>query len=264
MRLPRFGRFLSGAGGDEWIDYSQYSEEKWWEKEERTKREEDTRRGSWVVSDPLTPDEEEEWRDIKYNLDYYNVVEKTENEQTWTEYEFKDPAIKAKFLALEKKKKDHDDTNNYALCRLAPKEYYEVKDKVLKEGLGELWVKFETQSETGFKYIKVDFPQDYKLLLNNEFGRAKQAVNPAGYHITICYDKTYVLDPKAKEATDVIAEKYGEWWQKIEIKNISISSGDTYQIDGDSEFAEDLRRTVAITLAGYKDNPNYRAHISMD
>ena len=149
------------------------------------------------------------------------------------------------------------------MCRLAPKEYYKVKDKVLSEGLGELWVRFETQSETGFKYIKVEFPTDYKWLLNNAVGRAKQADNPAGYHITICYDKTYESDPEAKDATDDIAEKY-KWWTKIEMKDISISSGDTYQIEGNSEFAEDLRRTVAITLAGYKDNPNYKAHISMD
>ena len=260
MRLPRFGRFLSGAGGDGWVDYSQHPEENWWEKEERTKRQADILRGHWVVSDPLTPEEEEEWRDIKYNLDYYDTEEKTENEQTWTEYVFKDTEMKAKFLALEKKKQDHNDTTNYALCRLAPEEYYRVKDRVLKEGLGELWVIFETQSETGFKYIKVEFPSDYKWLLNNEFGRAKQAVNPAGYHITICYDKTYESDPKAKEATDAIAERY-KWWTEIEMKDISISSGDTYQIEGDSEFAQDLRNTVAITLA---EKLNYKAHISMD
>jgi hypothetical protein len=106
----------------------------------------------------------------------------------------------------------------------------------------------------------VDFPTEYKWLLNNEFGRAKQAVNPAGYHITICYDKTYESDPKAKEATDVIAEKY-KWWTEIEMKDISISSGDTYQIEGNSEFAEDLRKTVAITLA---EKEYYKAHISMD
>ncbi len=45
---------------------------------------------------------------------------------------------------------------------------------------------------------------------------------------------------------------------------ISISSGDTYQIEGDSEFAQDLRNTIAITLAGYKNNPSYKAHIPMD
>ncbi len=86
----------------------------------------------------------------------------------------------------------------------------------------------------------MDFPPDYERLLNNEFGRTKQAANPAGYHITICYDKTDVSDPKAKEATDAIAAKYGGWWQKIEMKDISISSGDTYHIEGDSEFAQDF------------------------
>ncbi len=61
---------------------------------------------------------------------------------------------------MDKKKQYHNDTKNYALCRLAPKEYYKVKDRELKEGIGELWVIFETQSETGFKYIKVDFLQN--------------------------------------------------------------------------------------------------------
>ena len=119
MRLRRFGRFLSGAGGDDaYKEYTPeereqwYEEERrrrnkeWWREEEaRTKREEDIARGYWVVSDPLTPEEEEEWQDMKYNSDYYNIVEKTENEQTWTEYVFKDKEIEAKFDALEKKEK---------------------------------------------------------------------------------------------------------------------------------------------------------------
>ena len=122
-----------------------------------------------------------------------------------------------------------------------------------------------TDSDTGFRYRKVNFDSNDADLLIGPAGQALQAQNPAGYHITICYDKTYKEDPIAKEAaTDAIAMKYGDWWHEIEMKDISISSGDTYQIDGDSEFAEDLRRTVAITLAGYKDNPNYKAHISMD
>ena len=70
--------------------------------------------------------------------------------------------------------------------------------------------------------------------------------------------KNTIQTPKRK-ATDAIADKYGRW-QEIEMNDISISSGDTYQIEGDSEFAEDLRKTVAITL----NKPNYKAHISMD
>ena len=273
MKLPRFGRFLSGAGGDN--EYKEYTPEEreqwndeewkrrrtenWWEKEERTKREADIKRAKWVVSDPLTPEEEQKWEHLKYNNDLYTAEEKTEKGKTWKVWVFKDANIEAEFNALDKKKKEYDDTYNYFVCRLAPREYYEVKDRVLRDGIGKRWVRFETQSDTGFKYIKVDFPSDYKWLLNNEVGRAKQAVNPAGYHITICYDKTYESDPEAKKATDAFAEKY--WgWQEIEMKDISISSGDTYQIEGDSEFAEDLRKTVAITL----DKPNYKAHISMD
>ena len=102
MKLPRFGRFLSGAGGDEeWKDYDM-KEENWWEEEERTKREADIRRGSWVVSAQLTAAEEQEWEDIKYNNKYYNAEEKTENGQIWTVYVFKDADIEARFDALGK------------------------------------------------------------------------------------------------------------------------------------------------------------------
>ena len=86
MKLPRFGRFLSGAGGDN--EYKEYTPEErkqwndeeskrrktenWWEKEER-KREADIRRGNWVVSDPLTPEEEQKWQEFKHNNDYYKA-----------------------------------------------------------------------------------------------------------------------------------------------------------------------------------------------
>ena len=150
MKLPRFGRLFNGAGGDdEWRDYTmkegdQWYAENWWEEEERTKREADIKRGSWVVSAQLTQEEEQEWREFKYNNNYYNSEEKTENGETWTENVFKNANIEAKFNALDKKKQDHDATNNYALCRLAPREYYEVKDRVLRDGIGKQWVRFET------------------------------------------------------------------------------------------------------------------------
>ena len=105
MKLPRFGRCFSGAGDDdEWTDYDM-KEENWWEKEERTKREADIRRGSWVVSAQLTAAEEQEWQDIKYNNNYYNAEEKTENGKTWMDWVFKDANIEAKFNALKKRNK---------------------------------------------------------------------------------------------------------------------------------------------------------------
>ena len=104
MKLPRFGRFLSGAGGDEeWKDYDM-KDDNWREKDERTKRE-DIARGHWVVSAQLTAAEEQEWQDIKYNNDLYNAEVKTENGETWTDYVFKDANIEAEFNALDKKKK---------------------------------------------------------------------------------------------------------------------------------------------------------------
>ena len=111
MRLPRFGRFLSGAGGDEWIDYSQ---ENWWEKEERTKREADISRGSWVVSPALTPEEEEEWKRLQYDYDLYEEVEETDsNGRTGKVWAFKDPDSASNFEGLNDKKDKHEGSLNY-------------------------------------------------------------------------------------------------------------------------------------------------------
>jgi len=268
MRLPRFRRFL-GSGEGDWVEYTQAgrdewsrrSNEEWWAREERRKKEEDIRRGSWVVSPKPTVWEEREWRDLRYdNILWANVQKTDENGKPWEVWEITDPKIKARFDKLDEKRQQHINTDNYQKRRLPPSEYYAVKDHVLTHGIGIQPVRFETASD-GFKYLRVDFPDDYKWLLNNEFGRSEQAKNPAGYHITICEPKTYDTDQAAKQATDHLEGEYGRW-QEIEMNEITISSGDTYQIEGNSQFAQDLRETVAITMR--HKGAGYKAHISMD
>ena len=45
------------------------------------------------------------------------------------------------------------------------------------------------------------------------------------------------------------------------IPNVSVSSGDTYEIIGNSEFARDLRAVTSITKA---HDPGYKPHVSLD
>ena len=45
------------------------------------------------------------------------------------------------------------------------------------------------------------------------------------------------------------------------IPSVNVSSGDTYEILGDSEFARDLKAVTDITKA---DSANYKPHISLD
>jgi len=263
MRLPRFQRFLGcGYTQAEWDEFYEEErrkrDEEWWAGEERRKKEEDIRRGHWVVSPRLTSVEEQEWEAINFNNSLWTDVKKTEDGQSWWERVCNDPVAKARFDVLDKKRQEHIDTDNYARCRLPPIQYYQVKEKVLQDGIGTRWVRFETASD-GFKYLRVHFPDDYQWLLNNETGKAQQRTNPAGLHITICDWRKY--EGAAKEATDALEANYWQW-QEIEMKEISVSTGDTYQIEGNSQFAQDLRETVAITMR--HKGAGYKAHISMD
>ncbi len=73
-----------------------------------------------------------------------------------------------------------------------------------------------TDSNTGFRYLKVDFDSNDADLLNGPAGQSLQAQNPAGYHITICCGKTYKEGPRVQEATDEIERKYGDWYNTVQ------------------------------------------------
>ena len=60
------------------------------------------------------------------------------------------------------------------------------------------------------------------------------------------YDTDYTYNPKARAAIDNFAHKYGNY-KEVVILRRSVSSGDTFKILGDSEFAKDLRAIPDIT-----------------
>ena len=66
----------------------------------------------------------------------------------------------------------------------------------------------------------------------------------------------YTENPTSRAAIDNFAHKYG-WYKEVLIPKVNVSSGDTYEILGDSEFAKDLRAVTDITEAG---SSNYLDH----
>ena len=125
--------------------------------------------------------------------------------------------------------------------------------------MGLVGVQYERQPDTGFHFARIYFPRGFKHLTNEE-GQRRKATTPAGYHVTLGYHKDYTESPEARAAIDSFAHKYRRH-KEVMIPNVSVSSGDTYEIIGNSEFARDLRAVTSITKA---DNPDYKPHISLD
>ena len=156
------------------------------------------------------------------------------------------------------KDKQHKDTTNFLETRLPPQEYYNRK-KNIEKGLGLVGVQYERQPDTGFHFARIYFPRGFKHLTNEE-GQRRKAATPAGYHVTLGYDKDYTENAEARAAIDNFADKYRRG-TVVMIPNVSVSSGDTYEIIGNSEFARDLRAVTSITKAR---DPGYKPHVSLD
>jgi hypothetical protein len=73
------------------------------------------------------------------------------------------------------------------------------------------------------------------------------------------YNTDYTENPTARAAIDNFAHKYGTY-KEVVIPKVNVSSGDTYEILGDYEFAKDLRAVTDITKAS---SANYKPHISL-
>ena len=74
------------------------------------------------------------------------------------------------------------------------------------------------------------------------------------------YNTDYTENPTTRAAIDNFAHKYGTY-KELMVPRVNVSSGDTYEIIGDSEFARDLRAVTDITKAS---SANYKPHISLD
>ena len=266
MKLPRFNRFLKGGMGDtdtameeapRWTD----EETRVWRRERNTRwqREQDIARGYWEVSAPLTEDEAEELHRIKTNNDLYEEVQHTEHDgNTWREWIVRDPDLRERLHYFEEKQTAHTGSLNFQQTRLPPTQYYAVWDHVSQNGIGNVWVQFRV--DDGFCYLKVFFMWHFQWYLTNAAGRAAKDLTHAGYHITLCYPKHYNRDANIKAAVDAYGERY-RLPQMVTLNDIHISSGGTYEIIGDSEFARDVNQLVAISIP---DKQNYHAHISLD
>ena len=148
---------------------------------------------------------------------------------------------------------------HYARTRIPPEEYYKRRFEMNKGGLGFIGVRYERQPD-GFHFARVWFPRDFQHLTNDEGQRLKAATN-AGYHVSLGYDNTFNNNSAAKEALYRFISKYGNY-KKMLVKDVNVSSGDTYEIIGHSPFAKDIRDVTDIALA--HKGPGYIPHISLD
>ena len=74
------------------------------------------------------------------------------------------------------------------------------------------------------------------------------------------YNTDYTRNPTPRAAIDNFAHKYGTY-QEVVVPKVNVSSGDTYEILGDYEFAKDLRAVADITKASLA---NYKPRIYLD
>ena len=128
-----------------------------------------------------------------------------------------------------------------------------------KDGVGIVGVQYEREPNTGFHYARIYFPRNFQRPTNEE-GQRRKRESPAGYNVTLGYNTDYTDNPTTRAAIDNFAHKYG-WYKEVMIPKVNVSSGDTYEILGSSEFARDLRAVTDITEA---DSTNYKPHISLD
>ena len=257
---------IGGMEDEEWARWRRERDEEWEREQERERererrkrehrREKDAkRRGTWEVTEPLTTDEENELRELK-NWDlWWEVGDPITMETNWI---LKDPSQQPRYDELEYKDKQHKDSTHFLETRVPPREYYKRKNDIEK-GLGLRRVRYERQPDTGFHFARIYFPRGFKHLTNEE-GQRRKAATPAGYHVTLGYDRDYTENAEARAAIDNFANKYRRY-KEVMIPNVSVSSGDTYEIIGNSEFARDLRAVTSITKA---DDPGYKPHISLD
>ena len=103
------------------------------------------------------------------------------------------------------KDKQHKDTTHFRETRLPPQEYYDAKN--IERGWGLVGVRYERQRDTGFHFARIYFPRGFKHLTNEE-GQRRKAATPAGYHVTLGYDRDYTENAEARAAIDNFANKY--------------------------------------------------------
>jgi hypothetical protein len=241
----------------EW-DAWRAEERKEWDRQQRkaTNRRErdDVKRGYWELTEPLTTDEEYELRNLN-DFDKWEEVT-TDDKKEW---KLKDPDDQQRYDELYNKDQAYKGSVNFAETRLPPYEYYLQRKKINHNGLGFVGVQYEREPSTGFHYARIHFPRNFVHLTNAE-GQRRKRETPAGYHVTLGYNTDYTENPAARAAIDNFAHKYG-WYKEIPIQKVNVSSGDTYEIIGNSEFARDLRAVTDITKAS---SANYKPHISLD
>ena len=223
----------------EWAEWRERQLREWEEEQLRQRKtqyrreRDDINRGHWEVTEPLTPDEENELRELKNYELWEEFVNPTTNRPDWR---LRDPNQQPRYEELAKKDRDHKGSVNFLETRLPPRDYYNTRRNIQKNGLGLVGVQYEREPSTGFHFARIYFPRNFQHLTNPE-GRQRKRATSAGYHVTLGYHNDYTDNPAARAALDNFANKYRNY-QTVMVPKVSVSSGDTYEILGNSDFCQ--------------------------
>ncbi|MFM7988952.1 MAG: hypothetical protein ACKPKO_57530 [Candidatus Fonsibacter sp.] len=89
----------------------------------------DIKRGHWEVTEPLTPDKDNELQELKN----YDLWEEFINPTTWRpDWRLRDPTQQPRYDELARKDKEHKGSVNFLDTRLPPREYYITRGSIEK------------------------------------------------------------------------------------------------------------------------------------
>ncbi|MFM7981533.1 MAG: hypothetical protein ACKPKO_19665 [Candidatus Fonsibacter sp.] len=169
----------------------------------------------------------------------------------------RDTTQQPRYDELARKDQEHKGSFNFLETPLPPRDYYNTRVSIEKR----TWPSRSPVRETTRHRLPLCnniLSRNFQHMTNPE-GQQRKRATPASYHVTLAYHNDCTENP-ARAAIDNFANKYRNY-QTVMVPKVTVSSGDTYKIVGNSEFATDLRAVTSITTA---HNPVYKPHISLD
>ena len=143
----------------EWEAWRAEEREKWDRQQRKAtnKRErDDVNMGYWELTEPLTTDEEYELRNLN-DFDKWEEVTTGDNK----EWKLKDPDDQQRYDELYKKDQAYKGSVHFAETRVHPREYYNRRYNIEKQGIGRVGVQYQKDPETGFHYARIWFPRNF-------------------------------------------------------------------------------------------------------
>jgi hypothetical protein len=227
------------------------------------------RRTGWEeeypISNPPSANDREnvEWKK-RFPQDWHEVEVVNDYGETVKEWQLKDPVEWWYHKPRLDRVTKYDTNLHWHASRLSKPQYEARKEEIYQNGIGQVVMRPQL---TGNLYsLRVMFPPGFRHL-TNQYGQMKKLQdNAAGYHISLGYWRDVQKNPELRNAMNAFLMKYYDTTlENIDIPSdvaeefnwVKVGGGSTYEINDDTEFANDLRDLVKL---GTGKTP----HISLD